>query len=450
MNFSPYQEILPLLIKRNPKYLEVNKIKDNYDKFLIFVLTLVLVFLFINSFLGNSSKSREKNSVKNYSNYEINIKNGLGELILEDPHKLMPGQTITFMEENGTEAQKFDISNIVFRRKAEVTIGLTNGKKLKGRLNNQNDLRIGTDWKSVRQPLTISRNNQNINISLSDVYYIESDHKVLFKASKGVDFNDLHLSLYQSKDISSFYAETPEKPKWNTVQFESNETTYDLFTPPTIYLVDGRLTTNIQNEIVAPQKSKEQFGMELIEFSNEPYPFRLVSWIGETPYFEDMQTRQSPNSQSNVRNKLQVNVPYKRAENRRGGQPSLIPTSDDDEDKLLMIEKFVVQQYRVEKTGGMKIIGRALVRDFKLGKSFEINNQMQDVFAGNVKIAVRMTIGSLKDKIFTFTTSDVGISFDFGDRVYTVVEIDEVQKNLIVNKKGPGAEDDTEQVLSLP
>ena len=429
----------------------MNKIKDNYDKFLILTLALVLVFLFLNSFLGNSYESTEKTSVKNYSNYEINIKNGLGELILHNPHRLMPGQAITFMEENGSGAQEFEISNTVFRRKAEVIIRLTNGKKLKGRLNNQSDLRLGTDWKSIRQPLTISYNNQNQNISLSEVYDIESDQKVLFEASKGLDFNDLHLSIYQSKDISSLYTELPERSKWKTVQFESNETTYDLFTPPTIYLVDGRLTTNIQNEFVTPQKSKEQFGMELIEFSNEPYPFRLVSWIGETPYFEDMQTRQSPNSQSNVRNKLQVNVPYKRAVNRRGGQPTLIPTTDDDEDKLIMIEKFVVQQYRDEKTGGMKIIGRALVKDFKLGgKSFEINNQMQEVFAGNVKIVVRMTIDSLKDKIFTFSTSDVGISFDFGDRVYSVVEIDEVQKNLIVNKKGPGAEDETDQVLSLP
>jgi len=116
-----------------------------------------------------------------------------------------------------------------------------------------------------------------------------------------------------------------------------------------------------------------------------------------------------------------------------------------------MVEKFVVQQYKDEKTGGMKIIGRALVKDFKLGgQSFEINNQMSEVYAGNIKIEVRMTLNELKNKIFTFTTSDTGISFDFGDRVYSVTEIDQVAKTILVSKKGPSPDQEIEKLLSLP
>ena len=78
------------------------------------------------------------------------------------------------------------------------------------------------------------------------------------------------------------------------------------------------------------------------------------------------------------------------------------------------------------------------MKDHKLGGDpFEINNQMTEVFAGNVKIEVRLTLENLEGKTFSFTTEDEGISFDFGDRVFSVVKIDEIEKNILVRKKGP-------------
>ena len=117
--------------------------------------------------------------------------------------------------------------------------------------------------------------------------------------------------------------------------------------------------------------------------------------------------------------------------------------------KQLTIEKFVVQQY-TDETGGLKVIGRALVKDHKLGgKPFEINNQMKEVYAGNVKIEVRMTLEKLQEKFFSFTTSDQGISFDFGDRVYKVKAINELEKSITVEKSGPTPDRKSEQTLRL-
>ena len=119
------------------------------------------------------------------------------------------------------------------------------------------------------------------------------------------------------------------------------------------------------------------------------------------PYFEDTLVKNSPTSASNARNRLEVGIPYKKLLDRKAGQPSLIRTTEEDEDKQLTVEKFVVQQYRDERTGGLQTVGRALVKDHKLGgDAFEINNKMTEVFAGNIKIEVRMTIEELDGKTF--------------------------------------------------
>ena len=95
-----------------------------------------------------------------------------------------------------------------------------------------------------------------------------------------------------------------DRIKWEESNFEDNDTIYDLFTPPVIYLVDGSLTTSLPEDPIPEIAEQEPFGMELTRFSNEAYPYRLVSWIGETPYFEDTMVKRSPTSSENVRNRL--------------------------------------------------------------------------------------------------------------------------------------------------
>ena len=390
-------------------------------------------------------------SLEDVEPFELETVNGFTELTLRNSHQLMPGNSISIQEANGTELDVLEIEKVVFRRKSEVVAILKNGEHIEGRLTNQEDLSLRNDWKKQRQPLSLSKDRKILNISYSEIDGIKSDHKVLFKTPKDIDLQDFRLSFYQSKDIELSYFEMPERPQWEMKSLDNNETKYDLFTPPVIYLVDGKLSNIIPQESLVTQKNEEKFGMELIRFSNEPYPYKLVSWIGETPYFEDTETRNSATSSSFVRNRIEVGIPYKKNTQRQRGQPSLVPSTLEENEKQLMVEKFVVQQYKDEKTGGMKIIGRALVKDFKLGgKSFEINNQMSEVYAGNIKIEVRMTLNKLKNKIFTFTTSDTGISFDFGDKVYSVTEIDQEAKTILVRKKGPNADQEIEKLLSLP
>lgn len=429
----------------------MNKLKDYSDKLLLALLLILLACLFTGILLHDDQTTDKSLSLDDAEPFELETVNGFTELTLRNSHQLMPGNSISVQEANGTELDVLEIEKVIFRRKSEVVAILKNGEQIEGRLTNQEDLSLKNDWKKQRQPLSLSKDRKIINISFSEIDGIKSDHKVLFKTPKDIDLQDFRLSFYQSKDIELSYFEIPERPQWEKKSLDNNETKYDLFTPPVIYLVDGKLSNIIPEESLVTQESEEKFGMELIRFSNEPYPYKLVSWIGEIPYFEDTQTRKSSVSRSFVRNRLEVGIPYKKNTQRVGGQPSLVPTSLEDNEKELMVEKFVVQQYKDEKSGGMKIIGRALVKDFKLGgKSFEINNQMKEVYAGNIKIEVRMTLDEIDDKVFTFTTSDTGISFDFGDRVYTVMEIDEASKKITVKKKGPIQDQHVEKILSLP
>lgn len=429
----------------------MNKLKDYSDKLLLALLLILLACLFTGILLHDDQATDKSLSLDDAEPFELETVNGFTELTLRNSHQLMPGNSISVQEANGTELDVLEIEKVIFRRKSEVVAILKNGEQIEGRLTNQDDLSLRNDWKKQRQPLSLSKDRKIINISFSEIDGIKSDHKVLFKTPKDIDLQDFRLSFYQSKDIELSYFEIPERPQWEKKSLDNNETKYDLFTPPVIYLVDGKLSNIIPEESLVAQESEEKFGMELIRFSNEPYPYKLVSWIGEIPYFEDTQTKKSSVSRSFVRNRLEVGIPYKKNTQRVGGQPSLVPTSLEDNEKELMVEKFVVQQYKDEKSGGMKIIGRALVKDFKIGgKSFEINNQMKEVYAGNIKIEVRMTLDEIDDKVFTFTTSDTGISFDFGDRVYTVMEIDEASKKITVKKKGPIQDQHVEKILSLP
>ena len=116
----------------------------------------------------------------------------------------------------------------------------------------------------------------------------------------------------------------------------------------------------------------------------------------------------------------------------------------------MVIEKFVVQQYKDDKTGGIKIIGRALVKDFQLGgKSFEINNQMKEVYAGNIKIEVRMTLSKLEIKLLLLRPLTGVYPLILGTGLFTVTEIDEVNKTILVTKKGPKPDQHIEKIVKI-
>ena len=91
-----------------------------------------------------------------------------------------------------------------------------------------------------------------------------------------------------------------------------------------------------------------------------------------------------------------VNRQGKKLSTIRSALPSVINTPElrlpcEGKNKFLMIEYFTVQQIKDPKTGGVKPVGRALVKDFRNnGKSFEVNSLMKKVYSGNFQIILKV------------------------------------------------------------
>jgi hypothetical protein len=90
-----------------------------------------------------------------------------------------------------------------------------------------------------------------------------------------------------------------------------------------------------------------------------------------------------------------------------------------------------------EKTGGVKPVGRALVKDYKIGgKPFEINSRMQEVFAGDNKIELSFNLDGPSEQI-VLSDKDTGKVLEFGSRKYLIKEINVEEKSLLIEKRGP-------------
>ena len=129
---------------------------------------------------------------------------------------------------------------------------------------------------------------------------------------------------------------------------------------------------------------------------------------------------------------------------------SLIATTEDDENKLIKVTYFVVQQIRDAKGGGVRRVGRAMVQDYKLGgKPFEINSDMQEVFAGENEIRMSFRLDGASEPIILFD-KDVGKVLEFGSRKYLIKEINSDEKSLLIEKRGPEPNDLRTEKLTLP
>ena len=155
----------------------------------------------------------------------------------------------------------------------------------------------------------IRQGRETIQIKMSEVKSIKA--KLWLSIDANIeDLNDFELS-------PSFYQNTlgeeeeylPERLKWINPSSEENQSDYDLFTPPIIYIHNGELTTRLPEKEEVEEKM-EPFGLSLIGVSSADYPLRLKSWVGQTPYFEDLGFGGDTKTKS-VRNRIEVGKPYK-------------------------------------------------------------------------------------------------------------------------------------------
>mgnify|MGYP001156766232 CR=1 FL=1 len=427
-------------------------LKSHYEKFILGLSLLTALVLGLVSFFYDTEEEPSQNrSAQDLFGFELN-QDGLQILELSKENNLVPGDSITFVSKNDEEvADSFEIDKIILPQGSTYTIKFGNQER-EGTILTGTDLTLGRDWQKSKTVLDFITDDGRVPIPMSQISSIHGERLFIFeKEIPEFDPDERYVSLYQGlKAVETEGNQTKvDRVRWTKPSEESDDSIYDLFTPPIIYLVDGNLTTTLPEKVVVKEVTVENFGLELEGFEKKAYRFKMSGWIGGVPIFDDRDPGVAQRRQ-NKRIRMEKLVPYRENATGTPGSSSLIPTTAEDENKLLMIKYFEVQQIKDEKTGGVRSVGRALVQDYKLGgKPFEINSLMDEVFAGENEIRMSFRLDGASELI-TLADKDAGKVLEFGSRKYLIKEINSDEKSLVVEKHGPGPEDFRKETLTLP
>ena len=346
------------------------------------------------------------------------------------PHGLMPGDIVVI---NGATPEffngNFTVKTILLpESNSKVTLLLSDDNTLSGRFKQSGSPELDRKWHSQSGSLSIrtDEGEREIRIAELEQFWGSTSFTMATKSSSDEEAEgDFSLIAYQSRGGSMRLMESTRGGKWvNVSSPNKGDPTYDLFTPPVLYVVNGRLETSLP-EAAKTEKPPEIFGLRLVAFEKVPYRFRIRSWIGETPYLEDLRHEFPLGSGRFVRNRLDLRIPYKENPNYKPGFPSLIPTNIEDTNKMIMVNYFAVQQVRDPRTKGLRSVGRAMVKDFRLSvKPFEINSFMEKTHAGQYRITVESTVREFAGEKFSFEENATGAQFHLGRRDFKILEID--------------------------
>jgi len=380
-----------------------------------------------------------------HKRFDLKSKSGVSYFVFNKPISITPGEFLYIYKSNNELYAKYEVISILIPSREEITV-YTEKETISG--ITRQEMILDKDWQDSPTLLSLRNGKETNQVKISDIKRINSRLYLNINTDlKTLNHPEYNISFYQNSLSSPVTTTLQEKTKWTTSLADKNHTIYDMFTPPIIFIHDGQLTTKL------PDKEKEEeevepFGLSLVDVSKAEYPLRLKSWVGQTPYFEDLTTIGS--SSEAVRNRIEVGKPYKRTENRKPGQPSLEICDHNDSDKIFIVQYFAVQQYRNPDTGGLKPVGRAMIKDFQMeGAPFEINSLMNKVYAGSLKITFRASLPGLAPEEFTFESSDEERAFDFRGRRYQISNIDFENKMIKVVKQDPRSAEDTFQSFSF-
>jgi hypothetical protein len=427
-------------------------LKSHYEKIILVYSLLIALVVGLFSLFSDSGEDVPRNgSKRDLFWFDVNDAD-LQILELSKETNLVPGDSITFVSNNDDEvADSFEIKKIILPKGSTYTIKFGNKEK-EGTIQSGTDLTLEKDWQKSKIVLNFKTDDGTVPVPMAQITSIRGERLFIFDPPiEKFDSNERFISLYQrlGDDEAEGNQTKLDRVRWTKPAEESDDSIYDLFTPPIIYLVDGNLTTKLPEKVVETVVEIEAFGLLLEGFEKKAYRFRMSGWIGGVPIFDDrapdvVQRRQ------NKRIRMEKGIPYRENVTGKPGTSSLVPTTPEDENKLLLVKYFEVQQIRDEKSGGVRSVGRALVQDYKLGGApFEINSLMDEVFAGENEIRMSFRLDGASEPII-LSDKDIGKVLEFGSRKYLVKEINSADKTLLIEKRGPEANDFRKETLALP
>jgi hypothetical protein len=410
-----------------------NFFNNSYDKLFLLCTTLILVFTTCFLFLI----SEELDTI-NSTSFDIKdnwTRSPEGFYYESDiPMSLMPGDKINFLEykNNDRNFTQVNIVRLDFKRRSSFVVYLNDGTEFNGTVKAKEGISFNLNWRKSNQPILLDDGNKIRSIPSRDIvrvmgkprYFINKDADIRRLLKSPVSFFQ-HKQNSLSIDFSSKYT------IWNQLNIDSNESIYDLFTPPLIYIIDGKLTTTLPE--VEVEEEKEKFGATLLSFEKKPYRFRLSSWIGNNPYLED--SHLSEKFGIPVRKRLEVNRSYKLVDSPKRGQSSLIAVDSNSSEKLITLKYFAVQQVP-QKTGGVKPVGRALLIDHSIKEEpFELNSIMTEVDLGQFEVNLSLELDDKEKVLVPLNEKDLGLEVPYYGRKYKILKWDTARKSLVISKQ---------------
>ncbi len=285
-----------------------NWFADNYEK--IILLSAILLIL-LQTLITPVEDYLFKSNSTQYSQFKIiEIRD---ELFIE-PSKstsVFPGNLLYYknLDSSDWSIEKINIVHLVKRQKIVLTT--SDGHEIEGTL--VGDFILNENWHTSAESIAIRQERDTIFVPVRKIVKITTQQRIkLAENLNDLDWTNQEISFFQRLNLNPANEELLlSKPKWIGSNTDSNSTNYDLFTPPIIYLDDGKLTARLP-EKEKPQELEEDFGLKLVSANKAPYFLRLASWVGNIPYFEDKKTKLSENSTKFTRNRLEVGKFYKR------------------------------------------------------------------------------------------------------------------------------------------
>jgi len=419
--------------------------KIHIEKIILLLSSLAFLSLFLfsgpeslpNQTLTKPQKtflSRVKLNNENY--YKVSI-----------PTSLMPGDSIFYKRTEEDSFSSFQILSTYYVRGVNLKI-FCEGKVYTGEL--RKSFSIDTDWKSSREPVILKTSKGNENIITAEIDSITGVASVLPSGDiSEIIQDDMVWSIYQRTLTQDNHFSIKDRAKWTETKTDENASNYDLFTPPIIYIHEGKLSTRIPSKEDI-KEDIEPFGLEMLSSVKTPYPLLLVGWVGEVPYFQLKEGDSGASGGRILRNRVVPQTKYKRALDPKPGQPKLVPCDSNDTDAWFIIQNFEVLQYKNAKTGGVKPVGIATVQDFISKRPpFKINSLNTDAPAGDYQFNFLVKLPGLPNENFSFSSINIGKTFTFSGRDYEISQIDLDLRKVLITKKDPRVADDITRTFSF-
>ena len=410
-----------------------NFLNSSYDK-LFFLITIIFLILVTCYTFLISEESVELTS----TNFDIKdnwTRSPDGYYYESDiPMSLMPGNKISFFvnKDNDHNLTHANIVRIDFKRRSSLVVHLKDGTQFDATVKSKEGLTLNLNWSKSNQLILLDDGNKIRSIPSRNIVRIVGKPKYFIE--RDADLRKLikfPVSFFQHNPKKSYTEFTPKITPWSQLNRDSNESIYDLFTPPLIYIIDGKLTTTLPEAEI--EEVKEKFGATLLNFVKKPYRFRLSSWIGNNPYLED--TYLSQKLGIPVRKRLEVNRSYKLVESVKRGQSSLVVVDSNSSEKLITLKYFAVQQVP-QKTGGVKPVGRALIIDHSVKEEpFELNSLMKEVDLGQFEVILSLELDDKEKMSVSLNEKDEGREIEYYGRKFKILKWDTSRKSLVISKQ---------------